>query len=95
MPSHLSYSEMSSMPLTFMTAYHMLFERAKVSKNDLVLVYGGTSGVGSAAIQILKNLGCEVISTVGSKEKIKYVEDIGADSVFIDFSFSNEPLPLK
>ena len=83
MPSHLSYSEISSMPLTFMTAYHMLFERAKVLKDDLVLVYGGSSGVGSAAIQILKNLGCQIISTVGSTDKINYVEDLGADSVFI------------
>ena len=83
MPSHLSYSEIASMPLTFMTAYHMLIERARTLKDDLVLVYGGTSGVGSAAIQILKSLGCQVISTVGSKEKIKYVESIGADSVFI------------
>ena len=83
MPAHLSFTEASTMPLTFMTAYHMLFERAKTSRNDLVLVYGGSSGVGSAAIQILKNLGCEVISTVGSGDKVKYVEDLGADCVLI------------
>ena len=84
MPNSLSYAEASSMPLTFMTAYQMLFERAKILKSDILLVYGGTSGVGSAAIQIAKDYGCErIISTVGNKQKIKYIEDIGVDAVFL------------
>ena len=83
MPHHLSYIEASTMPLAFMTAYHMLYNRAKIKCDDLILIYGGTSGVGSAAIQISKDLGCKVITTVGSKDKINYVEDIGADYAFI------------
>ena len=84
MPSSLSYTEISSMPLTFMTSYQMLFERAQLLDSDILLVYGGTSGVGSAAIQIAKDYGCKkIISTVGSNKKIKYVEDLGADAVFI------------
>ena len=84
MPSSLSYAEASSMPLTFMTAYQMLFEKAQILKSDVVLIYGGTSGIGSAAIQIAKDYGCKrIISTVGNKEKIKYVEDLGVNAVFL------------
>ena len=84
MPKSFSHAEISSMPLTFMTAYQMLIEKAKISKSDNLLIYGGTSGVGSAAIQIAKNFGChEIISTVGSKDKIRYVEELGASAVFL------------
>ncbi len=84
MPGSFSHAEISSMPLTFMTAYQMLFEKARILHNDILLIYGGSSGVGSAAIQIAKDFGCKkIISTVGSKEKIKYVEDLGVDGVFL------------
>ena len=83
MPAHLSHEEASSMGLTFMTAYEMLVKRAKVQKDEVVLIYGGSSGVGSAGIQIAKDIGCRVISTAGSKDKIKYIEDIGADHVVL------------
>lgn len=83
MPAHLSYAEASSVGLTFMTAYEMLIKKARIQKDDLVLIYGGTSGVGSAGIQIAKDMGCRVISTVGSDDKIKYILDIGADHVVL------------
>ena len=84
MPACLSYAEASSMPLTFMTAYQMLFERAELLSSDILLIYGGTSGVGSAAIQIAKDFGCKrIISTVGHNDKIRYVEDLGVDAVFL------------
>ena len=75
MPNSISFSDMSSMPLTFMTSHNMLINKAKISKDDVVLIYGGASGVGSAAIQITKDIGCKtIISTVGSKDKFSYVE---------------------
>jgi len=83
MPAHLSYVEASSMGLTFMTAYEMLIKKAEIRKDDLVLIYGGTSGVGSAGIQIAKEIGCRVISTAGSDDKIAYINDIGADHVVL------------
>ena len=82
-PENITFSEAASMPLVFMTSYQMLIERAKVKKNDDVLVYGGTSGIGSAAIQICKSINAKVVATVGSPEKIKYVEDMGADCVVL------------
>ena len=81
MPDQLSYEEAASMPLVFLTAYQMLIKRAKLHSNETVLVYGGTSGVGSAAIQICRELGAEVIATAGNDDKCEYSVNIGADHV--------------
>jgi len=76
---HLTFEEASSMQLVFMTAYQMLITRAKLQKGETVLIYGATSGVGSAAIQIAKDCGAHVLTTVGSKNKIAHAEKMGAD----------------
>lgn len=80
-PSKLSFIESASMPLVFMTSYQMLVERAKLLKDEIVLIYGATSGVGMAAIQIAKDIGAKVITTVGDKSKIDYAEKLGADYI--------------
>jgi NADPH:quinone reductase-like Zn-dependent oxidoreductase len=79
--SHLSFEEAASMPLVFMTAYQMLISRARLQPNETVLVYGATSGVGSAAIQIAKDIGATVIATVGAAEKFDHAQDMGADHI--------------
>ena len=81
MADHLTYEEAASMQLVFMTAYQMLVERGNLCKNDFILIYGATSGVGSAAIQIAKDIGARVISTVGTNDKIKYAKELGSDYV--------------
>ena len=79
MPNNLSFEEASSMQLVFMTAYQMLIKRANLKKSETVLIYGGASGIGTAAIQIAKDMGCHVIATVGSKDKIDHVFSFGSD----------------
>jgi len=81
--NHLTFAESSSMQLVFMTAYQMLIKRANIQKNEIVLIYGGTSGVGSAAIQISCNIGAHVIATVGSRDKVEHAQKMGADNVLI------------
>ena len=81
-PAHLSFEESASMQLVFMTSYQMLIKRAKLKKNENILIYGGTSGIGSAAIQIAKDVGCNIISTVGKESKKNYVYNMGANYVF-------------
>ena len=81
MPEHLSFEEAASMPLVFMTSYQMLIERAKVKKDDIVLIYGGTSGIGMAAIQIAKDVGAKVITTIGNNEKKNFVEKLNPDYI--------------
>ena len=79
---NLSFEESSSMQLVFMTAYQMLVKRANLKASETVLVYGGTSGIGTAAIQIAKDIGANIITTVGSESKFDYALKFGANHVF-------------
>jgi NADPH:quinone reductase-like Zn-dependent oxidoreductase len=80
-PGSLSYDQAASVPLVFLTAWHMLVSRARIKAGDSVLVLGGGSGVGSAAIQICKMLGATVIATAGDEAKLEKSRDLGADHV--------------
>ncbi|MCT7375276.1 zinc-binding dehydrogenase [Chelativorans salis] len=68
-------------PVTFGTVEHMLFDNAKLEPGETILVHAGGSGIGSAAIQLAKRMGCTVITTVGSNEKIERAKALGADHV--------------
>lgn len=68
-------------PVTFGTVEHMLFDNAKLEPGETVLVQAGGSGIGSAAIQLAKKMGCTVITTVGSDDKIEKAKALGADHV--------------
>lgn len=80
-PTNLSFEEAASMPLAFLTAWHMLTARAKLRTNETVLVQAAGSGVSSAAIQIAKLLHADVIATAGSEKKRKLARALGADHV--------------
>ncbi|HOW58123.1 MAG TPA: zinc-binding dehydrogenase [Candidatus Omnitrophota bacterium] len=77
----LSMEAWASIPLTFLTAWHMLVKRAAIQKKNSVLVHGAGSGVGSAAIQIAKLFKARVLATVGRQEKVKCAKALGADEV--------------
>jgi len=68
-------------PVTFGTVEHMLFDNARLEPGETILVHAGGSGIGSAAIQLAKKIGCTVITTVGSDEKIEKAKALGADHV--------------
>jgi len=68
-------------PITFGTVEHMLFDNAKLQPGETILIHAGGSGIGSAAIQLAKKMGCTVITTVGSDEKIDRAKALGADYV--------------
>ena len=78
-PGHLSFEEAASIPLVFLTAWHMLTTRAHLSPGETVLVWGAGSGVGSAAIQVAKLLGAKVIAVAGNDQKLDKAKKIGAD----------------
>ena len=78
-PDSLSYDDAASVPLVFLTAWHMLVGNAKLRPGQTVLVMGAGSGVGSAAIQICKMLGAEVITTAGDERKLSKARELGAD----------------
>ena len=80
-PENLDWVHAAAIPLVFLTAWHMLVNRAQLRPGDTALIIGAGSGVGSAAIQIAKYFGAYVISTAGSDEKLAKAKEIGADDV--------------
>ena len=75
----LSFEEWAAIPLVFVTAWHMLFTRARLRCGETVLVQSAGSGVGSAAIQLARLAGARVITTAGSDEKLLLAKALGAD----------------
>jgi NADPH:quinone reductase-like Zn-dependent oxidoreductase len=82
-PGNLSFAEAAAVPLVFLTAWHMLFNRAQLRPAEDVLVVAAGSGVGSAAIQIAKAAGARVIATAGSEPKLAKARELGADDVLL------------
>ncbi len=82
-PGGLTFQQAASIPLVFLTSWHMLLTRAQIKSNETVLVVGGGSGVGTAAIQIAKLFHCQVIATVGNEDKAARAKELGADEVII------------
>ncbi len=78
-PDSLDFNQAASVPLVFVTAWHMLVGRAAVRPGQTVLVLGASSGVGTAAIQIAKLFHCRVITTAGNAEKLEKARALGAD----------------
>ena len=68
-------------PVTFGTVEHMLFDNARLQPGETILIHAGGSGIGSAAIQLAKKMGCTVLTTVGADDKIERARALGADHV--------------
>jgi len=85
-PDSLGFNEAASVPLVFLTAYHMLTGRATVRPGHNVLVLGANSGVGIAAIQIAKLFQATVIATAGDERKMQKARELGADHVINHYS---------
>lgn len=94
-PSLFSFEEAAAIPEVFLTAYQTLFWIGKLQKNETVLIHAAASGVGTAAIQMAKQIcNANVIVTAGSKQKLDVCRSLGAD-VLIDYkkqSFDEEVL---
>jgi NADPH2:quinone reductase len=78
-PPGLSMNEAAAIPETFFTVYHNLFERGRLKSGETMLVHGGSSGIGTAAIQLAHASGARVITTAGSAEKCEACRTLGAD----------------
>ncbi|WP_026601329.1 NAD(P)H-quinone oxidoreductase [Methylomonas sp. 11b] len=78
-PKGLSFIQAAAIPETFFTVWSNIFDRAKLQAGESLLVHGGTSGIGTTAIQLGKAFGSQVIVTAGSEEKCLYCLKLGAD----------------
>ena len=78
-PESIDFVEAAAIPETFFTVWHNVFERGGLKSGETFLVHGGSSGIGTAAIQLAKVFGAKVIATVGSNEKCEACRELGAD----------------
>ena len=78
-PENLNFIEAAAIPEVFMTAYQTLFWHGDLKKGEHVLIHAGASGVGTAAIQLAKQVGAIVTVTASSKEKLDFCKTLGAD----------------
>jgi 2-desacetyl-2-hydroxyethyl bacteriochlorophyllide A dehydrogenase len=94
LPAGVDFDTSAALTLAGSTAMHMLTNRAQVRAGDWVLVIGGASGVGSAAIQIAKRLGARVISTGSTEAKRNLAKQLGAEFV-LDPADTNWPKEVR
>jgi putative PIG3 family NAD(P)H quinone oxidoreductase len=78
-PAGFTMTEAAALPETYFTVWHNVFERGALKPGETLLVHGGTSGIGTTAIQLAKALGSTVITTAGSDEKCAACLRLGAD----------------
>ncbi len=81
MPRNLDFVHAAAGPLVLLTAWEALFDRAQLSDGQTVLIHAGAGGVGHVAIQLAKQRGVRVATTVGSAEKAEFVKQLGAELV--------------
>ncbi|BCX04238.1 MAG: NAD(P)H quinone oxidoreductase [Candidatus Roseilinea sp.] len=77
-PDRFSFEQAAAIPEAFLTAYLNLFTLGNLQANETVLIHAGASGVGSAAIQLARAAGAQVIATAGTPEKVAFCRDLGA-----------------
>lgn len=78
-PKGLDMGQAASLPETFFTVWSNVFDRVGLKPNETFLVHGGSSGIGTSAIQLGSNFGNRVFATAGSEEKCRACEDLGAE----------------
>ncbi len=78
-PEGFSMVQAAALPETFFTVWHNVFERGALKPGETFLVHGGSSGIGTTAIQLAKAFGAKVFATAGSAEKVQACLDLGAD----------------
>jgi NADPH:quinone reductase len=91
-PPALSMLEAGAMAETLMTVWHNVFERGGLKSGETLLIHGGSSGIGTMAIQLAKAFGAKVLVTVGSQDKADACLKLGADHAI---NYKNEDFVEK
>jgi NADPH2:quinone reductase len=95
-PDDLLFIEAASLPETYFTVWSNVFDRGKLQPGESLLVHGGSSGIGVAAIQMAKAMGSTVYTTAGTDEKCRFCEKLGAEKAinYKTANFKDEILKL-
>jgi NADPH:quinone reductase-like Zn-dependent oxidoreductase len=91
----IDWAELAAIPEMYYTAFASVFEVLHITKGETLLIRGGTSSVGLAALQLAKSVGAVVISTTRNKSKMQFLKDHGADHVFVDDAGLKEQVLLR
>lgn len=94
LPPGLDPVAMASVPLAYLTAWGMLVTRAALARGETLLVIGGGSGVGSAALQLARHIGARVLATAGSARKRALALELGAEAA-VDHGQASWPDEIK
>jgi NADPH:quinone reductase len=94
-PEGLSFTEAASLPEVYMTVWQNLFLKGGAKPGQSVLIHGGSSGIGSAAIQLCKKHGLRTFVTVGSQTKADFCTELGAEQAYLYKSQNWEQLVLQ
>jgi NADPH2:quinone reductase len=81
-PKGFDFIQAAALPETFITVWSNVFDRARLSPGETLLVHGGSSGIGTTAIQLAKAFGARVTVTAGSDVKCEFCLHLGADAAF-------------
>jgi putative PIG3 family NAD(P)H quinone oxidoreductase len=81
-PEGMSLVEAAAIPETFFTVWYNVFTRCRLERGETFMVHGGSSGIGTAAIQLARAFDCVVLTTAGSDEKCRFCKLLGADRAF-------------
>ena len=80
-PDNIDFAHAAAAPLACITAWESLFDRVQLKSTDTVLIHAGAGGVGHIAIQLARNTGARVVTTIGDESRRAFVESLGADLV--------------
>ena len=78
-PNNFNFIQAAAIPETFFTVWSNIFDRAQLKQNETLLIHGGSSGIGTTAIQLAKAFGAKVFITAGTTKKCDFCTDLGAD----------------
>jgi putative PIG3 family NAD(P)H quinone oxidoreductase len=78
-PKGLNLSEAAALPETFFTVWTNVFQRGRLQDGETILIHGGSSGIGTTAIQLAKAFGARVLTTAGNADKCHICEELGAE----------------
>jgi D-arabinose 1-dehydrogenase-like Zn-dependent alcohol dehydrogenase len=82
--SDLPWAELAAIPETYATAWTCLFRNLEITQGQTLVIRGGTSAFGQAAIQLAVNVGARVIATTRKRERFAMLEELGADRVELE-----------
>jgi NADPH2:quinone reductase len=90
--NEMEWVKLAAIPEMYYTAYASLFDSLNLIKGETLLIRGGTSSVGLAALQLAKSVGATIISTTRNKDKTEYLTQMGSDYVLLDDESLSEQL---